>query len=134
MADSGDFTGQGGAAKAGTEADEESREERGEVTEANLAITRKVVLYIGLLVAALLFAFPHWRLSDYFVIPGKTQVVDQEIGRFFIANPPPTLGISVARIHYVRQITEVAIALLLTFGLMRVLKKPAGDRKHNVEG
>jgi hypothetical protein len=100
------------------------------MTEASLAIARKVVLYIGLLVAALLFAFAHWRLSDAFVIPGKTQVVDQEIGRYFIANPPPTLGISVVRIHYVRQITEVALALLLTFGLMRVLrlKKPAGDR------
>ena len=99
------------------------------MTEANLAIARKVVLYIGLLVAALLFAFPHWRVSDAFVIPGKTQMVDKEIGRFFIAYPPPTLGIHVARINYARQITEVTIALLLTFGLMRALKlkKPAGD-------
>ena len=92
------------------------------MTEASLAIARKVVLYIGLLVASLLFAFPHWRLSDAFVIPGKTQVVDQEIGRYFIAYPPPTKGIHVARINYARQITEGAIALLLTFGLMRALK------------
>jgi hypothetical protein len=36
---------------------------------------------------------------------------------------------TVFRINYVRQITEVSIALLLTFGLMRALKlkKPAGD-------
>jgi len=31
------------------------------------------------------------------------------------------------RAHRVRQLTEVALALLFTFGLMRVLKKPAGD-------
>jgi hypothetical protein len=103
------------------------------MTEANLAIARKVVLCIGLLVAALLFAFPHWRLSDTIVIPGKPQVVDQEIGRFFIAIPPSTIGIYDVRIHYVRQFTEVAIALLLTFGLVWALRKPARDRTRNAE-
>jgi hypothetical protein len=36
---------------------------------------------------------------------------------------------TVIRINYIRQFMEVAIALLLTFGLMRALrlKKPAGD-------
>jgi hypothetical protein len=100
------------------------------MTEANLAIARKVVLYIGLLVAALLFLFPHWRVSVNVGILGVPRSFDQEIGRGFIAYPPVQLtGGSakfVARINYVRQITEVALALLFTFGLMRVLKKPAG--------
>jgi len=109
-------------------------EERGhEMNEAGLAIARKVVLYIGLLIAALLFLFPHWRVSVNVGILGETRVFDQEIGRGFIAYPPVQLtGGSakfVARINYVRQFTEVTIALLLTFGLMRALKlkKPAGD-------
>ena len=103
------------------------------MTEASLAITRKVVLYIGLLVAALLFLFPHWRVSVNMGILGESQVFDQEIGRGFIAYPPVQLtGGSakfVARINYVRQFTEVAIALLFTFGVMRALKlkKPARD-------
>jgi hypothetical protein len=103
------------------------------MNEANLAIARKVVLYIGLLVAALLFLFPHWRVSVNVGILGETQSFDQEIGRGFIAYPPVQLtGGSakfVARVNHVRQFTEVAIALLLTFGLMRALKlkKPAGD-------
>lgn len=103
------------------------------MTEANLAIARKVILYVGLLVTALLFAYPHWRASDYFVTTGENLVVDQEIGRYFIVYPPPTTGMFVARINYVRQFTEVAIALLFTFGLMRVLKKPAMERKHDAE-
>jgi hypothetical protein len=103
------------------------------MTEANLAIARKVILYAGLLVAALLFLFPHWRVSINVGILGENQAVDQEIGRWFIASPPVQMtgGLVkfVARINYVRQITEVAIALLLTFGLMSALKlkKPAGD-------
>jgi hypothetical protein len=103
------------------------------VTEASLAIARKIILYVGLLVATLLFLFPHWRVSINVGILGGPGVFDQEIGRGFIAFPPVQLtGGSakfVARINYVRQITEVAIALLLTFGLMRALKlkKPAGD-------
>ena len=104
-----------------------------EMMEANLAIARKVILCVGLLVAALLFLFPHWRVSINVGILGETRAFDQEIGRGFIAFPPVQLtgkGANfVARINYVRQITEVAIALLLTFGLMRALKpkKPAGD-------
>jgi hypothetical protein len=103
------------------------------VTEASLAIARKITLYVGLLVATLLFLFPHWRVSINVGILGGPGVFDQEIGRGFIAFPPVQLtGGSakfVARINYVRQITEVAIALLLTFRLMRALKlkKPAGD-------
>jgi hypothetical protein len=103
------------------------------MTEASLAITRKVVLYIGLLVAALLFLFPHWRVSINVGILGETRAFTQDIGRGFIAYPPVQLtGGSakfIASINYVRQITEVAIALLLTFGLMSALKlkKPAGD-------
>src|SRR5262249_38636812 len=102
-----------------------------EMTEANLAIARKVVLYIGLLVAALLFLFPHWRVSINVGILGETRVIDQDIGGGFIAYPQVQLtGGSaefVARINSVRQCTEVAIALLLTFGLLRALRKSAGD-------
>ena len=123
------------------------------MTEANLAIARKVILCVGLLVAALLFLFPHWRLSVYF--RNGSLAMNHDIGRGFIASPPllraeahpaqstagaepviKAVGVllmdttpSVFRINYVRQITEVAIALLLTFGLLRALKlkKPAGD-------
>jgi hypothetical protein len=123
------------------------------VNEANLAIARKVVLCAGLLVAALLFLFPHWRLSVYF--RNGRPAINHDIGRGFIASPPllraesrrvqsttgaepviKAVGVllmdtagTVFRINYVRQFTEVAIALLLTFGLMRALKlkKPAGD-------
>ena len=104
------------------------------MTEANLAIARKIILCVGLLVAALLFLFPHWRVSINVGILGETQGFDQDIGRGFIAYPPVhlTRGSAkfVASINYVRQITEVAIALLLTFGLMLALKlkKPAGDK------
>jgi hypothetical protein len=107
------------------------------MTEANLAIARKVVLCVGLLVAALLFLFPHWRVSVG--ILSGAQVLEQDIGRGFIAFPPVQLtgGIAkfVVRINYVRQIAEVAIALLLTFGLLRALKlkKPAGGRSHDAE-
>jgi hypothetical protein len=103
------------------------------MTDANLAIARKVVLCVGLLVAALLFLFPHWRVSINVGILGETRAFDQEIGRGFIAYPPIQLtgggAKFIARINYVRQITEVAIALLLMFGLMRALKlkKPARD-------
>jgi hypothetical protein len=109
----------------------------GEVSEANLAIARKAVLYIGLLVAALLFLFPHWRVSINVGILGKAQELEQDIGRGFIAYPPVQLkgGIAkfVVRINYIRQIAEVAIALLFTFGLMWVLRRPARDRKHDAE-
>jgi hypothetical protein len=108
-----------------------------EVTEANLAIARKVVLYTGLLVSALFFIYPHWLLSVY---PGDgSPSVNQDIGRAFIVTPPvftvhSPVFVSIekkkpARIDYVRQFTEVALALLFTFGLLRALKlkKPAGD-------
>ena len=100
------------------------------MTGANLAIARKIILYVGLLVAALLFLFPHWRVSINVGILGETRAFEQEIGRGFMP-VQLTAGSAkfVARINYVRQFTEVAIALLLTFGLMRALKlkKPAGD-------
>jgi hypothetical protein len=108
-------------------------ESESEMNEANLAVARKVILCVGLLVAALLFLFPHWRVSINVGILGETRALDQEIGRGFIAYPPVQLtgggAKFVARINYIRQITEVAIALLLTFGLMSALKlkKPAGD-------
>jgi hypothetical protein len=106
------------------------------MTEASLAIARKVVLCAGLLVSALLFLYPHWRLSiDVRVNGGPT--VNQDLGRAFISSTPLADPASVAHIyvsaavgiHYVRQFTEVAIALLFTFGLMSALKlkKPAGD-------
>jgi hypothetical protein len=123
------------------------------VNEANLAIARKVVLCAGLLVAALLFLFPHWRLSVYF--RNGRPAINHDIGRGFIASPPllraeslpvrsttgaepviKAVGVllmdtagTVFRINYVRQFTEVAIALLFTFGLLRALKlrKPARD-------
>lgn len=107
------------------------------MNEANLAIARRVILCVGLLVAALFFLFPHWRVTVNLGILGETRVFDQEIGRGFIAFPPVQLtGGSakfVARINYVRQFTEVAIALALTFGLMRALRKPAGNRNHDAE-
>jgi hypothetical protein len=123
------------------------------MTEANLAIARKVVLCAGLLVAALLFLFPHWRISIGFV--DERPPVNYELGRAFIALKPLArassrplqsttgaepvikargvllMGVagSVIHVNYARQFTEVAIALLLTFGLLRALKlkKPAGD-------
>ena len=123
------------------------------MTEANLAIARKVVLCAGLLVSALLFLYPHWRLSIAF--SDGTPAINHGLGRGFITSPPSLVaasspvqstagarpGISrrgvlvmggdgpVYRINYGRQITEVAIALLFTFGVARALKlkKPAGD-------
>ena len=118
------------------------------MTEAGLAIARKVVLCAGLLMSALLFLYPHWRMS--FVFP---RAFEYGLGRGFITAPPiPEPGQLVRlagmesnppyfqspfelvdvvnvryRVHRVRQLTEVALALLFTFGLMRALKKPAGD-------
>jgi hypothetical protein len=105
------------------------------MTEANLAIARKFVLWAGLLVAAPLFLFPHWRLSSN--VGDGSPVTDKELGRIFIAFKPfahsyfpyriaPRPGTDVY-IHHVRQFTEVALALLATFGLRRALKKTAGD-------
>jgi hypothetical protein len=103
----------------------------GEMDETNLTIARKVVLYIGLLVAALLFVYPQWRVSIN--LGGGVPAFEQDIGRGFIVSPPAQITFLnakfVTRINYVRQFTEVAIALLLTFGLLRalMLKKSAGD-------
>jgi hypothetical protein len=105
------------------------------MTETGLDIARKVVLYIGLLVSALLFIFPHWRMSVDMPsgMNAGRLAIDQDVGRGFIAFPPAQIKNNMfdvrVRINYVRQITEVAIALLLTFGVMRALrlKKPAGD-------
>jgi hypothetical protein len=119
------------------------------MTEANLAIARKVVLCAGLLASVLLFMYPHWLLSVY---PGNgSPSVNQDVGRAFIVTPPVFTAHSPeftlienkkpaspevtlmekkpAQIDYVRQLTEVAIALLFTFGVMRALtlRKPAGD-------
>ncbi len=103
------------------------------MTETNLAIARKVVLYIGLLTSALLFIYPHWRMSVDVPtgMDAGRLALDQDVGRGFIAFPPtqartPMFVVRV-RINYVRQFTEVALALLLTFGLLRALRKPAGD-------
>jgi hypothetical protein len=107
------------------------------MTEANFARARKVILCAGLLVAALLFLFPHWRLSSDFA--DGEPVANQELGRIFIAFKPFAHSYgpyqftlrpeTVVYIHNVRQFIEIAIALLLTFGLMRALrlKKPARD-------
>jgi hypothetical protein len=109
------------------------------MNEASLSIARKVILCVGLLVAALLFLFPHWRVSINVGILGEAHALEQNIGRGFIAYPPVQLTAKTAkfvvRINYGRQIAEVAIALLLTFGLLRALKlkKPAGGRNHDAE-
>jgi hypothetical protein len=108
------------------------------MNEANLAIARKVILYTGALVATLLFLYPQWRYS--IDLGDGTPTTNQELGRGFIASPPLPGDASgpyqlmivsgprkVVRIHHVRQFTEVALALLFTFGVMRALKKPAGD-------
>jgi hypothetical protein len=151
------------------------------MNEAKLAMARKVVLCVGLLVAALLFLYPHWRLS--IDVGDGRPTVNSELGRAFIASSPLdgigqrlvnvpsvssvgglqfqsptndrraiearqfqsppddrrviearqvlTTGSAgrVVRIHYIRQITEVALALAFTFGLMCALelKKPAVD-------
>ena len=102
------------------------------MNETILAIVRKVVLCAGLLAAALLFIYPHWKVT---VERGNGKpVFDQDAGRAFILSPPlavaqtirfPMIGgvRPVFRINYVRQIIEVAIALLFTFGLMFALRK-----------
>ena len=109
------------------------------MNEANLAIARKVVLYTGLLVAMLLLAYPHWRLSIDVGDGGPT--VNHDLGRAFISSPPLADPASVARIylsaavriHYVRQFTEVAFALAFTLAVMSALRKPAGDRKPDAD-
>jgi hypothetical protein len=118
---------------------EKAGEGRREVTEASLAIARKIVLYTGLLVAWLLLAYPHWNLV-YSADEGVT-FVSQDLGRSFITAPPVPFAKPIAsswvedkkpiRINYVRQFTEVAIALAFTFAVMSALRKPAEDRKHN---
>jgi hypothetical protein len=120
----------------------------GEMTETKLAIARRIILSIGLFVCALLFLYPHWRGS---FILGEN-VFEYGLGRGFITAPPiPEPGqlvrligmesyspddlpplhwwrnvIASYRVHRVRQITEIALTLLFTFGLMRALRKSLG--------
>jgi hypothetical protein len=120
------------------------------MTEASLAIARKVILCCGLLTGALLFLYPHWRGSFRGIIEHE---YEYDLGRGFITAPPIPDPRQIARltglesaatdivevvqminlvnakyhVHRVRQLTEVALALLFTFGVMRVLRKPAGD-------
>jgi hypothetical protein len=79
------------------------------VNEANLAIARKVVLYVGLLVAALLFLFPKWRMT---MMMGETESIAMETDRSFIADPPFIVIHgelkTVARVNHARQFAEVA--------------------------
>jgi len=109
-------------------------EELKRMNETSLAIARKVILCVGLLVSALLFLYPHWRMAVEMgdVIPA----FNHDAGRAFILSPPmggdqpvriPLIGgmRPVFRINYARQFTEVGIAILFTFGLMRALRKPA---------
>ena len=109
------------------------------MTEASLAIARKDVLYIGLLVATLLFVYPHWRMYVDLTTDRDAGMLalDQDIGRFFIASPPAHFKDNLfsvrVRVNYVRQFTEVALALALTFGLTLALKKVAGGGKHNAK-
>ena len=78
------------------------------MNEANLAIARKVILCVGLLVAALLFLFPHWRVSVG--ILSGAQALEQDIGRGFIAIPPVQLtgGIAKIQIGSLQDIISVA--------------------------
>jgi hypothetical protein len=119
------------------------------MTEASLAIARKVVLCVGLLTGALLFLYPHW-IGTFRALESRAYAYD--LGRAFVTAPPMPdpaqamrllgfnpdapdtvpflvghdMGASY-RVHRVRQLTEVALAVLFTFGLVRALRKPAGD-------
>ena len=107
------------------------------MTEAGLAIVRRVVLCVGLLIGTLLFIYPHW--SRFYSVDEGVTFVSHDIGRNFITGSPLPIPSPDAfswvedkkpvRIYRVRQFAEVAIALLFTFGLMRALrlKKPEGD-------
>lgn len=118
-------------------------EEQKQRNDTSLAVARKVVLCVGLLVATLLVLYPHWRMS---VFPGDgSPSVDLGIGRGFIGSPPlPDLRSDMylsrdnkkpVRIHLVRLVTEVAVALIFTFGLMIALRRPgpAPDQAQLVE-
>jgi hypothetical protein len=116
------------------------------MSEASLAIARKITLCAGLLLGALLFLYPHWRGSFEFGVG----FFEYDLGRSFITAPRiPKPGQVVRlvgmdqeapnsflfvreikasyRVHRVRQLTEVALALLFTFGVVRALRKPVGD-------
>jgi hypothetical protein len=115
-----------------------------EVNEASLAVARKVVLCAGLLASALLLLYPKWKVN---VVYSEFNF-DYDMGRCFIMSPPVLLPSQLAKmmdmgtnnntqaivpsyisyqIIYVRQLTEVVLALLFTFGLVRALRKPVGD-------
>jgi hypothetical protein len=100
--------------------------------------------------------YPHWRVK--FTVNNSIES-DYGVGRSFIAAPPvltpyqlaelggfkdTTLGSTQAfdvaklsgKIYVIddtRLFVEVLLALLFTFGLMRALKKPAGDTKHDAK-
>jgi len=121
------------------------------MNESSLAITRKVVLCAGLLVAVLLLIYPHWRVSIQ--MGGGNPVLVYDVGRAFILSSPTFdsqqqggVGLSpftftlmggiqpVYRIHYARQIIEVALAALFTFLLMRALRKPGATPPDSNKG
>jgi len=87
---------------------EEGREEKTrEMNETVLAITRKVVLCAGLLVAATLFAYPHWSLA--IETERGPLTYDQDLGRAFILSPPAMAaqGFSVPRMGGIRPIFRI---------------------------
>lgn|SRR5262245_53745151 len=116
-----------------------------------LAMIRKLILCIGLLVSALLFLYPPWliRLPQ---LPEQKVTLEHRAGRAFILSPPnltpgqlrAMLGLSAIndltddagalalicgiekettyRIHTSRWLAEVALSLLFTLGIVRVLK------------
>lgn len=105
------------------------------MTKTGLSIARKIILYTGLLVAALLLAYPHWNYV-YSVDNGVT-FVSQGLGRGFLTAPPVLFANAKPlvsswmedkkpiRINYVRQFTEVALALAFTFAVISALRKPS---------
>jgi hypothetical protein len=104
------------------------------MNETVLAIARKVILCVGLLVAVLLFVYPHWRMAVE--MGDGLPVFEQDAGRAFILSPPLAAGQAISgpsigdirpilHINRFRQIVEVSIALLFTFALVFVLRKPA---------
>ncbi|HKQ74149.1 MAG TPA: hypothetical protein VJ810_10655 [Blastocatellia bacterium] len=107
------------------------------MNETSLAIARKVILCVGLLVAALLILYPHWRMAVE--MGDGMPVFDHDAGRAFILSPPQVAAQAISvpliggirpiyRINYVRLFIEVAVALIFTFGLMRALRRrlPSG--------
>ncbi len=102
------------------------------MNETVLIMARNVIMCAGLLVAALLVLYPHWRVTVE--MGAGMPVFDQDAGRAFILSPPlvaaqairiPMIGgiRPTFRINYVRLFIEVAVTLIFTFGLMRALRR-----------